>query len=469
MAVPQRLFGAGCGGSSKDGSPRDNREDPASGPVTNYMGLLSSATNKKIKPARRLVGSLRFPGDKSISHRYAMLAAIAEGRSEIHFFAESADCQSTLKCLEGLGVKIKRQGNLIEIEGAGPEGLCPSSKPLDAGNSGSTIRMLAGILSGQAFRTVIGGDASLSRRPMKRVIEPLTQMGARIESSQGGLPPLAIEGGRLKPIHYELPVASAQVKTAVLFAGLFAEGMTEVVEPHRTRDHSEIALEQMGAQIGRHGYTIAIQGKARLKGRKLYVPGDISSAAFFMVAGLLVPGSDLTFHDLGLNPTRTAIIEFLQSIGGNVKLLKVDSLNGELIGNLQISAGVLRGGHISPEIIPGLIDELPVLAVLGTQTVEGLVFHGAQELRVKESDRIAAVAENLRKMGAEVEEFPDGLRIPGRQVLHGGEVLSYGDHRIAMAFAVAGLIAGGATTIKDSGCVQISFPKFFETLASVME
>ncbi len=262
-------------------------------------------------------------------------------------------------------------------------------------------------------------------------------------------------------------MASAQVKTAVLFAGLFADGVTEVVEPHRTRDHSEIALEQMGAQIGRHQNTVSIQGKARLTGRKLYVPGDISSAAFLMVAGLLVPGSDLTFHDIGLNPTRTAIVEFLQSLGGDVKVLKVDSLNGELIGDLHVSAGPLGGGHISPEIIPGLIDELPALAVLGTQTEEGLVFHGAQELRVKESDRIAAVAENLRKMGAQVEEFPDGLSIPGRQVLHGAEVSSYGDHRIAMAFAVAGLIAEGVTTIKDSGCVHISFPTFFETLASV--
>jgi 3-phosphoshikimate 1-carboxyvinyltransferase len=294
-------------------------------------------------------------------------------------------------------------------------------------------------------------------------------MGARIESAEGGRPPLGIEGGNLQPIHYDLPVASAQVKTAVLFAGLFAEGLTEVVEPRRTRDHSEIALEQMGAQIGRHGSTISIHGKPRLRGRKLYVPGDISSAAFFLAAGLLVPGSDLTFHDVGLNPTRTAIIEILQTMGGSIEVLQLNILNGELIGDLHVSAGRLRGGEIPPEMIPGLIDELPVLAVLGTQTEAGLVFHGAQELRVKESDRIAAVAGNLRKMGAEVEEFPDGLRIPGRQALRGAEVHSFGDHRIAMAFAVAGLIAEGATTITDSGCVQISFPTFFETLASVTE
>jgi 3-phosphoshikimate 1-carboxyvinyltransferase len=430
------------------------------------MGWLSSGSDKTIKPAKRLEGSLRFSGDKSISHRYAMLAALAEGASEIHFFAESADCQSTLDCLEELGVGIERQGNLVRIEGVGLRGLRQPQRQLDAGNSGSTMRMLAGILSGQAFRSSIGGDASLSRRPMKRVMEPLTQMGASIQSSEGGMPPLSITGGALKAIRYEPPVASAQVKTAVLFAGLFAEGTTEVVEPHRTRDHSEVALEQMGAEIGRHGSTISLRGAPRLKGRKLYVPGDISSAAFFMVAGLLVPGSNLTFHDVGLNPTRTAIIEFLQSIGGDVKVLKADSLNGELIGDLQVCAGPLRGGQISPEFVPSLIDELPVLAVLGTQAEAGLVFHGAQELRVKESDRIAAVARNLRKMGAEVEEFPDGLRIPGRQRLRGAEVSSYGDHRIAMAFAVAGLVAESPTTIKDSACVQISFPKFFETLAS---
>ncbi len=431
--------------------------------------MLTSTTDYHVQPVRRLAGSIRFPGDKSISHRYAMLAAIAEGRSEIHGFAESADCHSTLGCLERLGVRIEKEGDLIGIEGVGLAGLGPSSTPLDAGNSGSTMRMLAGILAGQSFRTVIGGDASLSRRPMKRVIEPLTQMGARIKSSEGGLPPLEIEGGGLKPIHYELPVASAQVKTSILFAGLFAEGLTEVVEPHQSRDHSEIALAQMGAQIERRGNTLALEGKPSLKGRELHVPGDISSAAFFLVAGLLVPGSQLTFNDVGLNPTRTAIIDFLQSIGGEVKVLKANSVNGETSGNLQVTAGPLKGGLIAPEIIPGLIDELPVLAVLGTQTQEGLVFRGAQELRVKESDRIAAVAENLRKMGAEVEEFPDGLRVPGRQRLRGAEVSSYGDHRIAMAFAVAGLIAEGATTVKDSGCVRISFPAFFDTLARVTE
>jgi 3-phosphoshikimate 1-carboxyvinyltransferase len=433
------------------------------------MTSLSSTTKRTITRAKRLSGSVSMPGDKSISHRYAMLAAIAEGTSRLHSFAESADCQSTLDCLKMLGVKIDRQGNGVTIEGCGLGGLRVSVDPLDAGNSGSTIRMLSGILSGQPFRTVIGGDASLSRRPMKRIIEPLTRMGARIQSSEGGLPPLKIEGGNLVPIHYDLPVASAQVKTAVLFAGLYAEGVTEVVEPHLTRDHSEIALRQFGAEVVHHGRTISVRGCSRLRAQDLTVPGDISSAAFFLVAGLLVPGSDLAFEDIGLNPTRTAVVDFLKSIGGDITILNRESCNGEPVGSVRVRAGSLRGGEIPTELIPGLIDELPVLAVLGTQTENGLVFRGAQELRVKESDRIAAVVDNLRRMGAEVEEYPDGLRVPGGQRLTGAEITSYGDHRIAMAFSIAGLIADGPTTIEDSDCVQISFPAFFEIVGKVVQ
>jgi 3-phosphoshikimate 1-carboxyvinyltransferase len=430
---------------------------------------VSSTTTKYITRARCLAGSVSMPGDKSISHRYAMLAAIAEGSSHLHSFAESVDCQSTLNCLKTLGVRIDRQGNEVTIEGAGLDGLRASAEPLDAGNSGSTIRMLSGILSGQPFRTVIGGDASLSRRPMKRIIEPLARMGARIQSSEGGLPPLTIEGGNLASIHYELPVASAQVKTAVLFAGLYAPGTTEVVEPHLTRDHSEIALRQFGVEVGRQGRTISIQGRSPLAAQNLTVPGDISSAAFFLVAGLLVPGAELTLQNIGLNRTRTAIIDFLRTIGGDITTLNCESRNGEPVGSIRAMAGPLRGGEIPAEMIPGLIDELPVLAVLGTQTENGLVFRGAQELRVKESDRIAVVADNLCRMGAEVEEFPDGLRIAGRQRLKGAKISSYGDHRIAMAFAVAGLIADGTTAIDGSDCVQISFPSFFEIVARVAE
>lgn len=436
------------------------------------MALFQRSTKRKISAASRLSGSVRFPGDKSISHRYAMLAAIAEGPSELHFFSSSADCASTLACLEKLGAKIERKGDVVTIQGSGLEGLRAPSGQLDAGNSGSTIRMLSGILAGQTFRSKIGGDASLSRRPMKRVIEPLTQMGARVTSAEGGLPPLefaGLENTSLGAIRYELPVASAQVKTAVLFAGLYAEGATEVVEPVPTRDHTEIALEQMGAQIGRHQRTVRVEGRPRLAGQKIYVPGDLSSAAFFIVAGLLAPDSNLVLQNVGLNPTRTAILDVLAGMGGRVKVLNVEMINGELIGDLHVETSQLEGGEIPVELIPGLIDELPMLAVMGSQCGQGISFHGAAELRVKESDRLSAVFGGLRRMGARVEEFPDGLRVEGKQKLRGAEISSCGDHRIAMAFAVAGLVAEGTTTIQDAACVEISFPEFFETLARVAE
>jgi 3-phosphoshikimate 1-carboxyvinyltransferase len=327
--------------------------------------------------------------------------------------------------------------------------------------------MLSGILAGQSFRSVLVGDASLSRRPMQRVAEPLTRMGARIKTADKGCPPLEIEGGHLSPIRYEMPVASAQVKSAILLAGLFAEGETEVVEEFPTRDHTEIALEQMGADIGRHQHTIAVRGQAHLEGKKLYVPGDISSAAFFIVAALLVPDSNLVLHNVGLNPTRTALLDLLVPMGGHIKVVNLEMLNGELLGDLHIESGPIAGGEIPNELVPGLIDELPVLSVLGTQTEQGLTFRGAAELRVKESDRLAAVAQNLRRMGAEAEEFPDGLRLPGRQKLRGAEIDPHADHRIAMAFAIAALVAEGTTVIQDCSCVDISFPGFFDTLARV--
>ena len=432
------------------------------------MSLFGSEM-KKIKPAKGLTGTVQFPGDKSISHRYALLGAIAEGASEIHFFSTSADCQSTLSCLKQLGVRIERNDNVVKIEGAGLAGLRPAVQPLNTGNSGSTMRMLAGVLAGQPFRSVMVGDASLSRRPMRRVADPLARMGARINLREGRLPPIEIEGGALKPIRYEMPVASAQVKSAVLLAGLFAEGETEVIEGVRTRDHTEIALEQMGADIGRHQRTIAVRGRAHLEGKKLYVPGDFSSAAFFIVAGLITPHSNLMLHNVGLNPTRTGILDVLVPMGGRVTVVNLEMMNGELIGNLHVESSTLLGGEIPESAVPGLIDELPVLAVLGTQTEQGLVFRGASELRVKESDRLAVVAENLRRMGAEVEEFPDGLRVAGRQSLRGAEIDPHDDHRIAMAFAVAGLVAQGETVIKNSACVDISFPDFFATLAKATE
>jgi 3-phosphoshikimate 1-carboxyvinyltransferase len=435
------------------------------------MSFFRSAKTQKVKPATRLSGSVRLPGDKSISHRYAMLAAIAEGESRIHFFSSSADCQSTLECLRKLGVRISRKDGLVSVQGAGLRGLRAAASKLDAGNSGSTMRMLSGILAGQPFRSVIGGDSSLSRRPMKRIIDPLSQMGARFESNEGGLPPLIIEGGPLQAIRYQLPIPSAQVKTAVLLAGLYAGGDTEIAETIPTRDHTEIALEHMGAPVARHGQTILVQGMlandCQLQAKELAVPGDISAAAFFIIACLLVPESNLAFENLGLNPTRTAILDLLLSMGARIKIANVDLTHGELIGDLQVETSELKGGEIPSEAIPGLIDELPALAVLGTQTELGLSFRGAAELRVKESDRIRAVAENLRRMGAEVKELPDGLRVPGKQKLRGAEVNSYGDHRIAMAFAIAGLLGAGTTLIRDSECVEISFPDFFDVLSRV--
>ncbi|HTG59318.1 MAG TPA: 3-phosphoshikimate 1-carboxyvinyltransferase [Terriglobia bacterium] len=433
------------------------------------MGLFGLAKSKKIKPAKGVTGSVQLPGDKSISHRYAMLGAIAEGRSEIHFFSPSADCQSTLTCLSKLGVDIQRKDNAVTVQGLGLHGLRPPREVLDAGNSGSTMRMLAGILAGHAFRSVLSGDASLSRRPMQRIIDPLTRMGARIQSTEGARPPLEIEGGALQPIRYELPVASAQVKSAVLFAGLYGEGKTEVVEQVATRDHTEIALEQMGVEIGRHGHTISVRGPARLEGKTTHVPGDISSAAFFLAAALLVPESNLVIQNVGLNPTRTAVLDVLASMGGDIRVLNVEMLHGELIGDVRVGSSRLEGDEIPAALIPRLIDELPVLAVVGTQTEKGLSFRGAGELRVKESDRLESIAKNLRRMGAEVEELRDGLRVAGRQALCGAEIDSYGDHRIAMAFAVGGLVAQGTTLIRGGDCVDVSFPGFFNQLGRVTD
>ena len=427
---------------------------------------------EQVRCARGLTGTVRIPGDKSISHRYAMLSAIAEGASEIRFFSPAADCASTLGCLELLGVPVERavdsqtQDSIVRIQGSGRAGLKPPAGDLNAANSGSTMRMLSGILAAQPFRSRFVGDASLSRRPMQRIIDPLSRMGARIRSAEGGRPPLEIEGAPLNSIHYELPIASAQVKSAVLLAGLYADGVTEVVEPAPTRDHTEIALEHLGVDVERRGRTISVRGRALLRAAKLYVPGDFSSAAFFIAAALALPESNLVIQNVGLNPTRAALLDVLVPMGAQIKVLNLDVVNGELIGDLHVESSALEGGEVAPEFVPGLIDELPMLAVLGTRMSAGLSFRGAAELRVKESDRLRAVADNLRRMGAEVEEYPDGLRVSGGQKLHGAEVESYGDHRIAMAFAVAGLFAEGVTSIKDAEAVAVSFPGFFELLAS---
>ena len=445
---------------------RSNRFTRARVIVGKPKMMLFDLDTEKIRPPKSLRGTLVVPGDKSISHRYALLAALAEGVSEFRGYSSSRDCQSTLECLRKLGVRTVKVGETVKVEGRGLEGLRAPHKPLDAENSGSTIRMMSGILAGQNFKSVIKGDASLSRRPMSRIIQPLEQMGAQITSAKGGRPPLEFRGGPLRPLRYELPIPSAQVKSAILFAGLLATGETQVIEPVPTRDHTEIALEQFEADIGRHRNTISLQGWPQLKPQQLRIPGDISSAAFLTAAALLVPDSDIVLQNVGLNPTRTALLDLLVGAGAYIKILNIKMIHGELVGDLHAQTSRLKDIEIQPEMVPTLIDELPILAVLGTQTEAGFRVRGAGELRVKESDRIRGVADNLRRMGAEVDELPDGLGIPGRQRLHGAEIDPQKDHRIAMAFAVAGLIAEGPTptTIRDSGCVRISFPGFFNTL-----
>ncbi len=400
-----------------------------------------------------------------------MLAALAEGTSEISHFSAAADCHSTLDCMSRLGAKVEIKDNRVRITGAGLAGLRKSRRSLDAGNSGTTMRLLAGILSGQEFFSTIDGDASLRRRPMRRVMDPLAKMGARIEAREGGYAPLKITGARLTPIEYALPVPSAQVKSAVLLAGLFAEGVTSVVEPVRTRDHTELALAEFGARIDREGRAVRIHGRPRLGARSLEVPGDLSSAVFFLAAALVLPDSNIVIHNVGLNPTRSAVLDVLGSMGAAISLVSVRSAHGELVGDVAVRHEPLRGGVLEGDAIAQLIDELPAIAVLGPYTEQGIEIRNAAELRVKESDRIAALAENLRRMGAKVEERPDGLRVEGRSAgrLRGAEIEPRGDHRMAMAFAVAALGAEGETTIRDAECAAVSYPDFYATLERLVE
>jgi 3-phosphoshikimate 1-carboxyvinyltransferase len=417
-----------------------------------------------ISPAGSVSGAIVLPGDKSISHRYAMLSAIAEGPSTILNYSTGADCQSTLRCVEALGIKVERQERTVTVHGAGLDGLHAPSDLLDAGNSGSTIRMLSGILAAQSFTSTIGGDESLSRRPMDRIMKPLASMGASITARDGRFPPLRIEGRPLSPIEYELPVASAQVKTCVLFAGLFANGTTVIHEPVRTRDHTELALREFGAEVDIQRRLIRLPGRPKLTGRELTVPGDLSSAAFFIVAALIVPGSSLLIHGVGLNPTRSALLDFLAGMGAQIRVQELTQVSGELIGDLLVKHTPVRGGVLEGAMTAALIDEVPVLAILGAASEEGLTVRDAAELRVKETDRIATVAENLKRMGVGVEVRSDGFHVPGKQKLQAAVLDSFGDHRIAMAFAVAALIADGECAIDGAEAASVSFPEFYKTL-----
>jgi len=429
--------------------------------------LTPDASKVIVRPARDVRGVVRIPGDKSISHRYAMLAAIAEGTSRFHNFSAARDCASTLDCVAKLGCEWKRsQDETIEVQGVGPRLKAPP-EVLDCGNSGSTMRMLSGILAGQPFTSKLCGDESLSRRPMARIMKPLSEMGARIEAAEGGRPPLIIHGGPLKAIHYRPEVASAQVKSCVLFAGLFAEGETVVEEPIRTRDHGEIALRAFGAEVERTGNASRIAGGQRLRAIEAHVPGDLSSAAFFFCAAALFPGSQITLPGILMNPTRARLLDILVQMGLKISVAHLEEHQGELVGTIEARGAAWKGAVIAGADTAALIDEIPVLAAVAPYTDDGLEVLDAKELRVKESDRIAAVAANLRKMGAEVEERPDGLRIPGRQHLHGAELDSFGDHRIAMAFAVAALRAEGETTILGADAAGVSYPSFFEDLRAV--
>jgi 3-phosphoshikimate 1-carboxyvinyltransferase len=425
----------------------------------------------KVAPVSRIKGTIRLPGDKSISHRAAIIAGIAEGPSQLQNFSTSRDCQSTLACLEQLGVRVNRSPNNVTIEP--PPQLRAPDGPLDCGNSGSTMRMLAGILAGNNFTSELIGDESLSSRPMKRIIEPLEKMGATFQSIRDR-PPLRIEGtAKLKPITYEPPVASAQVKSCILFAGLNAKGTTTVIEPVRTRDHTERLFNGFGVSIEGTGTTVTIDGPARFIGGPMTIPGDISSAAYFVAAAMLLPNSDLTIEDVSLNPTRTEFISLLNKWGIDIETRVTRTDRNEPSGAIKVKTRELARSSnrllmIDKDLVPSLIDELPLVAVVGSQLGD-VEIRGAAELRVKETDRITATAKNLRAMGAEVEEFDDGLFVNGPAKLRGAAIDSFGDHRIAMAFSVASLVADGASEISGASCVDISFPEFFDLLQQVVE
>jgi 3-phosphoshikimate 1-carboxyvinyltransferase len=432
---------------------------------------LHTATHERlIRPARNILGSLRLPGDKSISHRYAMLGAFAEGTSRFTNFSTGADCASTLACMEALGAKVERLGgDAVAVTGVAGR-VTPAAHPLDCGNSGSTMRMISGLLAPQEGIFTLIGDASLSRRPMERIRKPLEMMGARITLTEGHAP-LTIEGAPLKAIDYSTPVPSAQIKTCLLLAGLQTPGATTIRESVRTRDHSELALRAFGATVTRTVNSVSIAGPQPLHAIEAAVPGDISSAAFFLCAAALFPGSGLVIDSLGLNPTRATLLDVLTALGAYISVLNLEEKHSELVGTVQISAPAtgLGSTEVSGALAAQLIDELPVLAAIAPSTRGGIRIRDAKELRVKESDRIALVARNLRAMGAEVTEFEDGLDVPGGQTLHGATIDSGGDHRIAMAFSVAALRAEGETLIQGAESAAISFPEFFDLLDLVAE
>jgi 3-phosphoshikimate 1-carboxyvinyltransferase len=423
----------------------------------------ASSVTKVVLPAKGFRGSLMLPGDKSISHRYAMLAGLAEGTSRLSNFSTGADPHSSLGCMAAMGARVESAGNVVSVTGMGGV-LAQPGGDLDCGNSGSTMRMLAGLVAAQAGVYRFVGDASLTPRPMERIRKPLELMGARIELTDGHAP-MTVRGGELRGIDFEAPIASAQVKTAVLFAGLQAKGVTSIAESVRTRDHSEHALRAFGAELVREDGRLRIEGGQRLRAIDATVPGDMSSAAFFLCAALLFEDSNLVLDSLGMNPTRATLLDVISGMGGVIKVLNVEEAHGEMVGTIQVNRGkVFRGMEIAGALSAQLIDELPVLAAIAPYSEGGVRIRDAKELRVKESDRIALVVKNLRAMGAEVTEHEDGMDIPGGQTLRGGVVDSGLDHRIAMAFSIAALRAEGETEIHGAEAASVSFPEFYTWL-----
>lgn len=425
--------------------------------------------SQTITASRGLRGEITVPGDKSISHRSIMLGSLAQGTTRVHGFLEGEDNLSTLKAFQAMGVAIERgRDGILTITGRGLQGLCEPADVLDCGNSGTTMRLMTGLLAAQRFFTVLTGDQYLRRRPMRRVVGPLTDMGARIWGRDGGeRAPLAIQGSELQGIEYRSAIASAQVKSALLLAGLYAQGETTVYEPHVSRDHSERMLRFFGADVRPFAGGVSIVPQPRLEGREVHVPGDISSAAFFLVAALITPGSELLVRNVGINPTRSGIIDILKIMGGDLQLLDERTLSGEPTADILVRGSSLRGVEIGGELVPRAIDEFPVISVAAALAEGTTVIRDAQELRVKETDRIAAMVSELRTLGARVEALPDGMRIEGRDGFSGGDVQSHGDHRIAMSMAVAALRAASPVKIQDTGCTATSFPNFWELLENV--
>ncbi|MFP3388001.1 3-phosphoshikimate 1-carboxyvinyltransferase [Brevibacillus sp. SIMBA_040] len=422
----------------------------------------------RVRQTQKIEGTIRVPGDKSISHRAVMFGALANGTTTIEGFLPGADCLSTISCFRSMGIEIEQQGDEVTVQGKGWFGLEEPSEHLEVGNSGTTIRLMAGIMSTQPFHVVMEGDESIAKRPMRRVIGPLRQMGAKIDGRKDGeFTPLSIRGGDLQAISYQSPVASAQVKSAILLAGLQAKGVTSVTEPHLSRDHTERMLQAFGVQVVRDGLTVSVEGGQELTGRAISVPGDISSAAFLIAAVMVVPGSSLLIENVGINPSRTGIIDVVKAMGGSLELLNERIVNEEPVADLLVTHSELHGIEIAGDIIPRLIDEIPVIAVIASQAKGQTIIRDAEELKVKETDRIATVVSQLSKFGAKVTPTDDGMIIEGETSLTGAVIDSHGDHRIGMAMAIAGLAAAGETVVENDEAIDVSFPGFAQLLEKV--